>query len=196
MSSDDFYYSATDGGYRIGTFEPSSGSCNSPNGLKNTANLSPITPSKYLEKDIIEIGRCSFYESKIVKITISSPVKTIENCAFFNCYELKEVTFPSTASKISWHVFYKCSKLSIITFCRNEAITVDNQSSGVFYQSNTSMIIKVPINSAINAIAIINTKKVLNPSCLLSSKKACTCKIRNRLLSTFTPIIYLIIISH
>ena len=79
MSSADFYYSSVDGGYRIGSIGPSTVySCaGSPKGLKNTANLTPVTPSKYREKDIIEIGRCAFCRSKIKKITVSSPVKTI-----------------------------------------------------------------------------------------------------------------------
>ena len=51
MSSDDFYYSEVDGGYRIGTIGPND-DCVHLNGLKNTENLSPITPSKYDEKTL------------------------------------------------------------------------------------------------------------------------------------------------
>ena len=80
MSSDDFYYSSVDGGYRIGTFDSNAGkSCgNTPNGYNTeSVNLTPVAPSKYSEKDIIEIWRCAFYKSNIKKITVSTPVKTI-----------------------------------------------------------------------------------------------------------------------
>ena len=193
MSSDDFYYSSVDGGYRIGSIGPSANNyCDGrPKGLKNTANLTPVTPSKYSEKDIIEIGRCAFYKSNIEKITVSSPVKTIENCAFYGCSSLKEAVLPSTISTINWFCFSSCPKLSLITFCRKEAITV---GSRVFYSSNSSVIINVPTNSLINNITTISTKKVLNPTCLVTTKIVYTRKRRNKLISIFDPIIYLIIV--
>ena len=195
MSSDDFYYSSVDGGYRIGSIGPAADySCTKSYGLKNTANLTPVTPSKYSEKDIIEIGRCAFYSSNIEKITVSSPVKTIENCAFLGCSSLKEVVLPSTVSTINWHNFYKCPKLSLITFCRKEAITVDNSYNGAFYGSNSSVLINVPANSLITKIGSISTKKVLNPNCLFSSKNGKTRKRRSRCLSTFIPIVYLLVV--
>ena len=188
MSSDDFYYSEVDGGYRIGTIGPND-YCNYKSyGLKNAANLTPVTPSKYNEKDIIEIGRCAFYGLNIKKITVSSPVKIIENCAFYSCSSLKEVVLPSTVSAINWRGFYGCPKLSLITFCRNEAITV---SSEVFSSSNSSVLINVPMSSLITTIDSISTKKVLDKNCLFSSKKACTCKRRKQPLSAIDPIIYL-----
>ena len=193
MSSDDFYYSEVDGGYRIGTIGPSTtNSCaGGPKGLKNAANLTPVTPSKYSEKDIIEIGRCAFYYSNIEKITVSSPVKTIENCAFYGCSSLKEAVLPSTISTINWFGFYGCPKLSLITFCRKEAITV---GSDAFSLSNSSVIINVPTNSLITTIGSISTKKVLNPSCLFSLNNVKTRKRRSRLLSTFIPIVYLLVV--
>ena len=176
--SDDFYYSSVDGGYRIGTIGPAATySCTKPYGLKNAANLTPVTPSKYSEKDIIEIGRCAFYGSNIEKITVSSPVKTIENCAFHSCSSLKEVVLPSTISTINWYGFYFCPKLSLITFCRKEAITV---SSDAFSASNSSVLINVPMNSLITKIGKISTKKVLNPSCLFSLNNGKTRKRRSR----------------
>ena len=177
MTLGDYSFSEVDGGYRIGTLSPSANCDLRSYGFnQDSSDYSPVTPSKYNGKDIIEIGRCAFRYTKIIKITISAPVRTIENCVFHQCYYLQEVIFPSTVSTISHKIFWSCSKLSIITFCRNEAVTI---ASNNFDYSNLSVVIKVPINSKKNEIGIISTKKVLNPSCLQQMKN--TYKRRNRI---------------
>lgn len=191
MPLSDFKYSEIEGGYRIGTISPSDLCESMPYGFnQDSNNFYPITPSKYRGKYILEIGKCAFKSSNIIKITISAPVKIIHGYSFENCANLVEVVLPSTVSSILECAFCLDSKISLITFCRNEAITV---GSDLFLGSNSSVIINVPKTSSIDKLSAVTTKKVLNPNCLFPRKIIYTCKRRNMFLSTFTPILYQII---
>lgn len=54
------------------------------------------------------------YVSSIKKIQIGEGVTSIGTLAFYNCYNLNEVTFPKTLSKIGEAAFYGCVSLSAI----------------------------------------------------------------------------------
>lgn len=65
---------------------------------------------------ITSIGEMSFSESNLVTITIPKTVKIIENCAFWNCDYLINVTFIEPVEFIGSQPFDYCDNLELISF--------------------------------------------------------------------------------
>ena len=194
MSPDIYFYSEIDGGYRIGTHEENQICSGVSTGFQShLTNKSPVSPSIYNNKYILEIGRCGFAYTKITKVTISAPVRAIRNYAFDICSVLREVNLPSTISYIGSNAFKDCKSLALINICRNESITTGNN---VFYNIVSSITINVPSTSLIDSINDKPTTKVLSSRCIFDGARNLiqSCKKRNTLnrisLLMFCLIIY------
>ena len=182
MSTDDYSFSEIEGGYRIGTLDPST-SCNwKPTGYKAyETNKTPVSPSKYNGKDILEVGRCAYAYIDITKVTILEPVQTIQCYAFSTCRSLTEVYLPSTILSIVSYAFCDCTSLSLLNFCRYEAVTC---GTGVFNKVPSSLVIKVPKTSKISQLGDFSTHKVLDSDCIFR-KRGCTCEQKVRSFNLF-----------
>ena len=88
-SRNDLYFSDYEGGKVVGTH--TSGSYG--NGLKNKDAKEIIIPEIFEGKKIIEVGYDSFRTTNIESIFISRYVKAILFGAFYDCRELKYITF-------------------------------------------------------------------------------------------------------
>lgn len=77
-----------------------------------------LAPAQLTEVEICEntrqIHRYAFYESNIRNIEIPEGVTLIGDYAFYNCKELKRITFPSTLQSICHYCFANCTKLKVI----------------------------------------------------------------------------------
>ena len=81
-------------------------------------------------RKIIAIGKAAFATSPFTKITLSEGIERIEENAFYDCQNLKEIILPDSLISIENHAFYWCQNLKSIELPKNLKIIGD----GIFAQ--------------------------------------------------------------
>jgi len=82
------------------------GSC----AFRNCKNLTSVT----FPNTVSSIETMAFHDTKLSNITIPSKNTTIEDNAFWACYELKKVTIASSDNSFGDRIFYSCDALDEI----------------------------------------------------------------------------------
>ena len=187
MSTDEYSFSEISGGYRIGTLDPYTTCRGVPTGYKKAStNKTPVSPSQYNNKNILEIGRCAYGYTSITKVTISAPVQTIQCWAFDRCEKLEEVILPPTISYIVNCAFRCCFALSVIYICKNDEVICE---SNVFSEVTANIIIKVPKGSLIKSLLNYSIHKTHTSYCAFRNKD-CTCHRKTRAFNIVPLLIY------
>ncbi len=95
-----------------------------------------------LSNGLETIGKSTFMGSALTSITIPDSVTTLENSAFHNCKNLKEVTIPANVTRIGDYCFNICGNLEKVTFASNDKLTELGGQS--FAQCKSLKSIKIP----------------------------------------------------
>ncbi|MBP5769783.1 MAG: leucine-rich repeat domain-containing protein [Bacteroidaceae bacterium] len=115
---------------------------------------------------VTRISKCAFFKCKIAKAEIPEGIIILNEDAFFDCENLKEIVLPNSLTTIEGGAFYNCKELASIHIPQN----VDFLSTDAFYRTALRFISvdqkNKKYNSPNNSNAIIETStKTLIKGC-------------------------------
>ena len=101
-----------------------------------------------LPQGLTTIGVSAFEDSQFETVYIPSSVTTIGECAFNECFNLKEITIPGSVKTIPANLFRQCFRLEKVTFL--DGVTTINS---VFANCSTLKTVTIP-----KSVTTINSK--------------------------------------
>lgn len=90
--------------------------------------------------NVIRVGKYAFSHSEITSLTIREGVESIEDCAFLQCYSMKEFSLPSSIRTLGTSSFFSCSQLPEIVLPEGLNV-IGNQA---FYDCSGAKIVVLP----------------------------------------------------
>lgn len=105
---------------------------------------------------VVYIDESAFSNSGLNNITIPTSVTTIGNTAFQSCVNLSSITIPSSVTSLADNAFLSCSNLNAITIDNNNP-NYSNDSYGVLFNKNKTILIQYPIGRTANSYVMPNS---------------------------------------
>ncbi|MCR5585955.1 MAG: leucine-rich repeat protein [Lachnospiraceae bacterium] len=111
------------------------------NGIIEKASLKLVFGCNITDipKETISIGKASFYNTDITKVTMPDSVRIVEDNAFQSCNSLKTINFSDNLIYIGKNSFYECDSLEKLTIPGNVRV-IDAEAFSNCYSLTTLVI--------------------------------------------------------
>lgn len=116
------------------------------NGFEGTGrNLQLIIPSIYQDKEVVGIKANAFADKEFLSVKLPKGIKVIEENAFKDCINLKNVNIPSTVVWLDGNAFNGCNNLKEVTIANSGNWISNDEVYDVSSSENNA--VKLTINN-------------------------------------------------
>ncbi len=125
-------------------------------------SITPIVKAEFAE-GVEKIGVSVFSQCfNLAEVSLPSTLKSIGDLAFYRCSALKSLTIPQNVSIIGDNPFSRCTQLNLEIHNKNTHFKIKN---GAVYTSNLKEIIWYPYTSTSTSFTVDSATEIINGFC-------------------------------